>query len=180
MGLIRCILRCRRGASTVEAALIIPVLVALLLGMVEITNYLEATRKATSAAQTVADLVAQEATHDDESILDIRAAATLIMQPLTAGNDSMTLAIASVGFDPGENLRVLWQHNTGGMAPTIDPSIAEGLSDAHESVIVVILQFDYRSPFDFLFTSNLLNETAMARPRIARRIALNGSTDHQS
>jgi len=178
MGLIHRILRCRRGTAAIEAALVFPVLVILLLGMVELTEYVEGNRKVMSAAQTVADLVTQDASHDDASMLDIRTAATKIMDPLNTDANNLTLVIASIGFDDGGNLRILWEYRSGSGSLTIDPAVADGLSDANESVIVVALRFAYDSPFDFLIGNRTLNEMAMARPRIARRIALNGSTDH--
>ncbi|MBB4266361.1 TadE/TadG family type IV pilus assembly protein [Roseospira visakhapatnamensis] len=179
MGLIRRLLRCHRGTVAIESALIFPVLVTMLLGMVEITHYLEASRKATITAQTVADLVAQQAVHDDASIADIRTAAVLMMQPLATDPDKLTMAVASVGFDAGKDLRILWQHNSGNGSVTIDPALADGLSDAGESVIIAVVQHDYESFLKYIIKEpRLLDQMSFARPRIARRIALNGSVDH--
>ncbi|MBB4287081.1 TadE/TadG family type IV pilus assembly protein [Roseospira goensis] len=174
---IRRLLRCRKGSVAIETAFVIPVLITMFLGMIELTMFIEATRKAVSATQTVADLVAQEATHDDESLADIRAAADIILNPLPTDSNTLQITIASVGFDQSGNTRILWQDKSAGGA-AINPAVGNGLGSPNESVVVVLMTYTYSSPFDFIFESKNLAEEAFARPRVARRIALNGSVEH--
>jgi len=176
-GLIGALIRCRRGTAGVEAALLLPILISMLLGLVELSKYIEASRKAMSAAQTVADLVGQDASHTNATIAETRVAAALIMAPLTTTDGSFNMTIASVGFDANGDPDLLWQDPYVGIA-TVDANRAAGLGDAGESVIMVTLSYTYTSPFDFLFDQRTLSEAAFARPRIARRVALNGLTDH--
>jgi hypothetical protein len=76
---------------------------------------------------------------------------------------------------------MLWQSNPdGSLAITMDPAVADGLGSPGESVIMVRLSYTYESLFDFIFDTKSLQEEAFARPRLARRIALNGDADHQS
>lgn len=177
MGLIRALLGCRRGTAAVEAALLLPILVSTLLGMVEMTAYVEATRKAVSATQTVADLVAQDSSHTDATIQDIRNAATMVMYPLSAPTGLFDMTIASVGFDSSGDPELLWADNPA-TTPSVNVARAAGLGSANESVIMVTLTYTYDSLFGFLFESRTMREEAFARPRISRRIALNGLTEH--
>lgn len=177
MGLIHALFRCRKGAAAIEAALLLPVLISMILGMVELTRYIEATRKAMSAAQTVADLVAQDSSHSDATLGEARTAASLVMDPLSTTADTFSMTIASIGFDANGASELLWQDPYDG-TNTVDPAVADGLGDPNESVIVVRLTYTYTSPFDFVIDQRTLSESAFARPRIARRIALNGQTDH--
>ncbi|WP_176793668.1 TadE/TadG family type IV pilus assembly protein [Rhodospira trueperi] len=172
--------RCKRGTAAIEAALILPILLTMMLGMVELTTYVEATRKAVSAAQTVADLVAQESATTDNDLDVIRLAAESILAPLDTKNGKLKIAIASIGFDDDDGSTfVLWDDKDAG-APPVVPSDADGLGSPGESVVMVSMSFQYDSPFGFMLTSSTLEESAFSRPRITRRIALNGKTDHNS
>lgn len=163
-----------------EAALILPILLTMMLGMVELTTYVEATRKVVSAAQTVADLVAQETATTDSDLDVIRLAAQSILAPLDTQSGKLKITIASVGFDDDDGSTfVLWDDEDAG-APAVVPSDANGLGSPGESVVAVSISYQYDSPFGFMLTSNTLEENAFARPRITRRIALNGRTDHNS
>jgi len=178
MGLTHAFAQCRKGSVSVEAALVLPVLMGILIGMVEMSNYIEVTRKAMSAAQTVADLVAQDSSHTDATLAQTRAAAKLILNPFPVDATSLSVTIASIGFDDNGDVEPLWQDPYEGSIVG-DPNDAADLGDPTESVIMVTLTYTYDSPFGFLFTDNrTLNETAFARPRIARRIAFNDKTDH--
>jgi|GEM_PF-2064785 len=178
MDIARRVFRCRRGTVAIESALIFPILVLFLLGMVEVSTYLEASRKAMAATQTVADLVAQETGQTTASLMTTRNAAKWVMEPFADDDRTLGLTIASVGFDnKGDDPRVLWKFDTGTGGPTINPATAKGLSDPLESVVVVRLQFTYHSPFNFLFSDIDLDEMAFARPRLDRRTTLNGKTE---
>jgi Flp pilus assembly protein TadG len=180
MARIHALLGCKRGTAAMEAALILPVLITMMLGMVELTTYVEATRKAVSAAQTMADLVAQESATTDSDLDVIRMAAHSILAPLDTQGGKLKIAIASVGFDDDDGSTfILWDDEDPG-APIVLPSDADGLGSPGESVVVVSMSFQYDSPFGFMITTSTMEESAFARPRITRRIALNGRTDHNS
>ena len=179
MELMRSVLRCRKGTAGVEAALLLPVLITMLLGLVEMSKYIEAAQRAMSAAQSVADLVTQDVTHTDASLAEIRTAARLVMAPLPTGNADLSIMIVSVGFDDQDGTPfVLWQDPYAGTV-TADPNRATDLGDPGESVIMVTMTYNYDSPFGFLFEGRTLTEEAFSRPRITSRIALNGKTDHE-
>ena len=177
MDMIRKLLRCRRGVAAVEAALSIPILITMFVGMVELTAYIEAHRKALTAAQTVADLVAQESSISDATLADIRLAADAIMNPLAT--DTVSVTIASVGFDEQGDSDLLWEDKEAG-GSSVSITDADGLGSPNESVIVVKMSYEYNSPFGFMFESESFENDAFARPRITRRIALNGQVDHTS
>jgi len=173
MGLTRRLLRDRSGIMAVEFALLLPVLLSLFLGMIEMERLTTAARRAMSTAQTVADLVAQNATHTDASLAAIVDAGRLILAPLPAGDAVLGLTISSVGYDSQGTPEVLWSYTAGGGA-TGGLAEAAGLGQGRESVIMVALTYSYTSPFGYTFGTRTVEERAFARPRIATRIALNG------
>jgi Flp pilus assembly pilin Flp len=176
MSAFRQFLQCRRGAAAVEATLILPVLISMFLGMVELTAYIEASRKAMSATQTMADLVAQETKLDTSDMADIRAAADVIMNPLSPTGTRGKIIIASIGFRESDDAPVMLWKDDGSTGETLEYSKAAGLGSALDSVIMVRLEYSYGSPFGFLFTTRQMVEEAFARPRIARLIEYNGVT----
>jgi Flp pilus assembly protein TadG len=89
--------RDERGVAAVEFALILPVLVLLYVGVVDITYAVTANRKVTQVTSAVADLTAQAFEVDNQDVQNIFRAANDIMRPYpTAG---LQVAITVVDFD---------------------------------------------------------------------------------
>lgn len=176
MTALRHMIKSRRGVAAVEAALILPLLISMFMGMVELSVYLDATRKAMSATQSMADLISRETDLDSSDMADIRAAADVIMDPLAPSGDKGRIVVASIGFRESDAAPiVLWSDN-GGSGLTVDHTKAAGLGSALDSVIMVRLEYTYESPFRFLFSTRTMVEEAFARPRISRLIEYNGVT----
>ena len=96
----------RRGVSAVEFALLAPVMIALYLGMVEISDGIGADRKVSLTASTLANLTAQYTaitTSDMDNILD---ASSAIIVPYSASNLSMT--VTCLNIDSNKNVTVKW------------------------------------------------------------------------
>ena len=72
----------RSGVSAVEFALILPVLLTMYFGVVEIGNALTITRRTSIVASTAADLVAQEKTTSSNGLKDAFAASKSILAPI--------------------------------------------------------------------------------------------------
>ncbi|MDP1671374.1 MAG: pilus assembly protein, partial [Alphaproteobacteria bacterium] len=88
-----------RGVSVVEFALILPVMLVMIFGTVEISNLMIADRKLVSATSTTADLFAQTKSVTDDEIADIFRAGSAIMQPLELS--SLSFVVSSVVADAG-------------------------------------------------------------------------------
>jgi Flp pilus assembly protein TadG len=88
--------RGERGSTTIEFALILPLLVALCFGIVEITNLLDQDRKVSLAVQTITDMVSRMQTICPSDLSDLADAVDLEMRPY---DSSYTATIAYVAFD---------------------------------------------------------------------------------
>ena len=71
----------RRASVSVELALALPMLIALLMGGVEITNYVLIHQKVERTSATIADLVAQSARMTENQIQSLFAATGYVMKP---------------------------------------------------------------------------------------------------
>lgn len=173
---LRAPLRDRRGVAALEFALVVPVLLTLWMSLVELDRLVTAHRKVMKVAQVTADLVAQDSAQTNASLTAIASAAQYILTPLPSGADRLGMTITSVGYaDPGGATGLLWSFSVG-TPVALDPSATAAMGAPGESVIQVGVSYRYTSPFGFLLGDRAIGETAIARPRIARRIALNGST----
>lgn len=99
------------GIAAVEFALILPLMLVIYLGLVEMSRGLRAAQKLDLVAHTLADLSAQQLTGGDASgqaalteadIQSIFSAATAIMSPLPAANLKMTISQVEI-YSPSAN-----------------------------------------------------------------------------
>jgi Flp pilus assembly protein TadG len=87
----------KAGVAAVEFALILPVMIAMYLGMTELTIGINTNRKLTLLSRTLADLTSRMKTATVADMDKVFAAARAVMQPYSAADVAMT--VTSVGAD---------------------------------------------------------------------------------
>lgn len=168
----------RRGIAATEFALIAPALIFLIMGVFEMSFRFRASEEATRYVHQVADMVSREISLTTDSIGEIYDAATYMMKPLET-TDNLDLDVASVGFE-GEDAdpTVLWRRVAGTpVSFALDESAGMGLEG--ESVIRVGVRYNYQSVLTELFGGGFMaiEKTAYARPRIERKVTIDGESD---
>lgn len=91
-------LRSSHGVAAVEFALVLPVMVTLYLGLVEVTQGVTADRKVTLVSRTVADLVGRTPTISRTEMDDILAAGLSVMAPNKS--DGIAITVSSIYLRP--------------------------------------------------------------------------------
>jgi Flp pilus assembly protein TadG len=135
---LACLHRLRRdtrGLAAVEAALIFPFLVALLMGMIELYFYMQADQRVETAAQLTADFIAQyndvEASNQasfgtqDPSVSEALSIVDFEMEPLATTATNPTIDIASILYavpTSGSNNLVTTNAAAGSVPCTPNPS----------------------------------------------------------
>lgn len=161
------------GIAAAEFALILPVLLLVLMGTIELTNALTAKRKLLNATQTAADLIGQETDVTSSDLSTIYLASRLTMSPLNAG--TMSIGVASVRFDSTTGTPSLdWTDGYGG-GEVVDPLLkADGRGEAGASIVILTTKYAY-SPLITLIipTSFFMSETTYVRPRTVSYIMKN-------
>lgn len=153
-----------RGAVAVEFALIVPVMLVILTGIIEMSNLMMASRRVSGAAFATADLISQETDLRASELDEIFQVALLVMQPLD--NTSLTLGAASVRYDENGAPVVDWTASMNGGSVTEPEDVATDLGDAGESVIIVTATYSYIPKFNFIISGPFtLTETSITRPR---------------
>jgi Flp pilus assembly protein TadG len=124
---LRRLLGDRSGASAIEFAFLMPVLIALYLSSYEITTAYTASAKVLKAASTVADTVARQSAVSKATLAEMIDAAEATLAPDSA--QGLTLKITGVSVDSAGNARVLWSWDQNGRAPYLRGSEVDAPSD---------------------------------------------------
>lgn len=169
------LLRCRRGIAASEFALILPLMVLVLVGTVELGNALLLDRKVSRAAHIAADLVAQARQISTGELNDVFQAVEEILQPFPA---SMAITLTSVYFDPSNSeVRVVWSQTHNGDARSQGSLFTLPQNDmlsAGESVIVAEISYAYSPLFaDLILGDITLTDQAYLKPRRVSQVARN-------
>lgn len=165
---VRSLLRDRRGVAAVEFALLLPVMIALYLGMAELVQAYQAQKKTTDVAATIGDLASQDTAVTDAALAGIFTAGEMVIQPFD--KSGLRQRLASVSADKDGNIVVDWtsaRNWTGGAAPTVPA----GMLGPNESVIVSDVVYDYDSPLDFVLSGvTTIKQRGYYRPRLSAKV----------
>jgi len=182
------------GLAAVEFAFILPVMLVLFFGIVEVSMALGAKASVTSVASTAADLVAQESTVSTADEQNVFNAASAILYPhpvsSTDGKGVTTsllkIVISSIVYDsknPTTSGTVAWSDSSTGSgartkgssyaypADAINPGNTTNLVDAGGSIILVEVTYNYTSPTaQTVAGSWTMSSSFITRPRQVAQI----------
>ena len=152
------------GMAAVEAAMIFPIMLSMLLAIYDLGNGILANQKAVRASQVVADLIARQGIVDDAMISEAIEAGRLAFEPLDSS--SYGVDIVSIRFDENENTEILWRE-TMNMPSLPDAYTAVApLQDANEGVVMVSVRYVYVPMFSAVVTDDIvMGEVAFSRGR---------------
>jgi len=162
----------RRGMAAVEFALILPLMIAMYFGALELTDALTVNRRVTLATQTVADLVAQSSVITDSDMADVFAATEAVLAPYDASN--LQMRVTSVVADTNNNTKVAWSDGYNMSPRAVNSTIAlpAGLTSGGDSVIYAEVSYTYMSLLGEYFTSPFtFTDEAYLRPRRSLQVA---------
>ncbi len=177
----------RRGMAATEFALLLPLLLVLFFGVVEGSDALTKSRRVTLAANTLADLAAQE-TELLESAADSLFVG--VEEIINVDGASMDVRLISVVFDDTDgdgtpdSPVVHWSYDNSGGEPYAAGAIYNNLPnpalvDVDTSVVVAEVNYPYTSSLTHYFISNVtFDRTATRWPRRSLRVQLCSSPDN--
>lgn len=122
-----------RGVSAVEFALILPVMMVLYLGGVEVSKGISVNRKVTLAARTLSDLVAQVAKVTAADISNVLSAGEAVSWPFNDGN--LKLRVSNVEVDALGVAKIKWSRARN-WTPRADNDVLTGVDDVPAGVKV--------------------------------------------
>ncbi len=164
----------KEAVAAVEAALLFPVLLLMLLGMLDLGYGILASQKTIRASQVVADLVARKSTLNMSEINEAVEAGRLALDPFDTS--SYGVDIVSIFFDENGQSNVCWRH-TVNMSPNQNVlASTNGLGASGEGVLAVTVKYRYAPDFSSHIISDInMQEVAFTRGRRSSVIQMNGS-----
>lgn len=164
-----------KGIAAVEFALVLPILVIMLLGTVELGQALTIDRRIIQAASSSADLVAQAETIDNNELSTIMNLMESIIEPYDSA--PLQINIISVVADAAGDTTVSWSYSKGGgepYAPGSAYSMTGGLANLISpltSVIVAEVTYNFVPSISYFFPGGFdLTETFYLRPRKSMQV----------
>jgi Flp pilus assembly protein TadG len=161
-------LRDRRGVSAVEFAMLLPLMVALYLGGVEISSAVAIDRKVTLVARALADLVSQATNVTSTDMTNILSASAAIVQPYD--DTKLKITVSSVRIDGQGNATVSWSDTKNGTARPVGSTVTlpTALAVASTTLIWAESQYGYTPTIGYVITGtkNLTDQIYM-RPRLS-------------
>jgi Flp pilus assembly protein TadG len=148
----------RGGVSAIEFALVLPFMLTLYLGSVDLGDGLAVQYRATLAARTVADLASQYITIDANTMNEILSAASTVVAPYSANN--MTVTVSEVTTtDANGNAKVTWSAANSGNGRTVGSSVtlppALQTLPANTALILGEVTYPFTPQFGYVFTSTV-------------------------
>lgn len=173
--------RDRSGSILIETAVLMPILILIILGGVEISRYVLLNQKLDRVAASIGDLVAQAETISITDIDNLFASTKYVINPFSLGSQG-TVILSSVGATGGDPPIVRWQRSGAGSlvvasalgAAGSNATLPSGFSVVSgDSAIVAEVFFDYTPWLLSSVTSpSRLYHRALFRPRFGALTSL--------
>lgn len=103
--------RDRRGLAAVEFAFIVPLMLTLMFGTIEISSAVAVDRKVTLAARTISDLVSQGPQVTSADLKNYFGLGAVIIAPYTVTSATLTQKISAVSIDVNGKATVVWSYS---------------------------------------------------------------------
>src|SRR3954467_14439776 len=161
-----------RGVSAVEFALLLPLMLTLYLGAVEVSQGIGADRKVTLTARTICDLVSQVSSIGNSDMTNALNASSAVMAPFPVGNLKVT--VTSVKIDATGKATVDWSDTLNGTARAKGSvvTLPAALNVANTSLIWSEVQYTYKPVMGYVVTGTLtLKDQIYMRPRLSDSVA---------
>jgi Flp pilus assembly protein TadG len=167
----------QRGLSAVEFALILPIMLALYFGAVELGEALTIDRKVNLVTSTLADLVTQSKEITDTDMANIFNAATSIMTPYAT--TTLRMKITGVNIDANSKATVSWSYaqNDTALASGSAVTLPGALLQANTFLVVSEVHYPYTPAIGYIMTGTYdLTDTLYLSPRVSAKICQNTTT----
>jgi Flp pilus assembly protein TadG len=161
----------KRGVSAVEFAMLLPLMLTLYLGGVEVSQGISIDRKVTLTARTVADLVAQVSSIDTAGINAALGAASAVMAPYPDSNAKVTVSV--VDIDANGNAKIKWSSSKNGTPRAVGSSVTipSALNTPSSSLVWGEASYTYQPSIGYVVTGNMtLTDQIFMRPRLSETV----------
>ncbi len=172
--------RDKRGVAAVEFVFIVPLMLALTFGTIEVSSAVAIDRKVTLVARTLSDLVSQGSQVKQADLKNFFGLGSAIMTPYPVTPATLTQKISAIKIDASKKATVVWSYtgkvsNGAAATPTISAdhppgtvvtaSIPPGLLVPNTQLIWGEVIYTYTPASGFFMISKDLTDECFTRPR---------------
>ena len=161
-----------RGVAAVEFALLLPILMLLYFGVVELTQGIMTQQRTSHVAATVGDLVSQSSTLTRSDVADIFSVGGEVMYPYPT--TSLKLRVSTLTDDPKGKVTVAWSQASGMTALSKGVSVSglpANVVVPGESVVMSESQYTYTSVLGQIMPRPVVfSQKAYSHPRLSTTV----------
>jgi Flp pilus assembly protein TadG len=169
--------RREEGVSAVEFALILPAMLILFFGCVEVGDALTINRKVAHVASTISDLVTQSKSVTSTDVSNIFNAASSILAPYSSS--TLKMKVSGVTIDSSGKATVTWSKASNDTALTKGTVLTLPAAIATPSTFTVVAEvhYPYKPTVGYVMTGTFdLRSTFYLRPRLSDKVCLDATT----
>jgi Flp pilus assembly protein TadG len=171
------VIKNKDGVAAIEFAFVAPVMIALYLGLAEVSLLISADRNVSHAASVTGDLATQEASLSLNEVEDIFNATLAVLG--TNYTNSQRVSIDMISFEvdgAGDTQEVGYAKFGTGFTTKFDSAgVSATLLNQTSGLIVTRIKYDYVSPSQTFVQTPSLSETFMLKPRKSKSISFGGA-----
>jgi Flp pilus assembly protein TadG len=162
----------RGGVSAIEFAMVLPVMVTLYLGTVEVSQGVAIDRKVTLTTRTVADLASQVSSINNSEMTNMLTATTAVISPYDAS--PLKVVVSAVSIDANGVAKVAWSDTLNGTKRAVGSTVTlpAALNVANTQLIWSEVSYLYKPIIGYVLTGSInLTDQIYMRPRLSDTIA---------
>src|SRR5262245_42600749 len=160
--------RDQRGVSAVEFAMLLPLMITLYLGTVEVSQGIGVDRKVTLTTRTVADLASQVSSINNADMTNMLNATAAVIAPFDQSR--LRVVVSAVKIDANGAATVTWSDTLNGTRRSVGSSVTlpGALNVANTTLIWSEVQYAYTPTIGYVITGTLnLSDQIWMRPRLS-------------
>ena len=164
--------RDERGIAATEIALLLPLMVSLYFGVVQLSQAVSARSNVTLTARTVSDLVSRVTTINNADMTNALNASAAVMAPFPVNNLKVT--VSSVTIDANGKATIAWSDTLNGSARAVGSvvTLPAALNVASTSLIWAEVQYAYTPAIGYVITGTIqLKDQMFMGPRVSSSVA---------
>ena len=169
---LRRLARDRKGVSAIEFALVLPLMLSLYIGSVEVGDGFAISFKSTLAARTVADIASQFISINNSSMATILGAATTVLTPYPT--TSAVVTMSEITTNAQSVGKVVWSDSLNGTARAVGSTVTmpTKLQTPNITIIFGEVTYPYVPSMGYVLTGTInIYESFYFYPRLSTTIA---------
>jgi Flp pilus assembly protein TadG len=169
---LRGLIRDQRGVSAVEFAMLLPLMITLYLGAVEISQGIGIDRKVTLTTRTVADLASQVSSINNADMTNLLNASAAVIVPYDT--TKLKVTVSEITIDSNGTAKIVWSDTLNGTKRTVGSTVTlpAALNVASTSLIWSEVSYSFKPTIGYVVTGTLnLTDQIYMRPRISDTVS---------